>query len=165
MCIRDRNTDNNGKKKKHPCTTNDLVFVNKHNFTNNVNILLPDLRDDLLQEYDEDINKQILKCPEVLIKFNNGITVSALIDTGSVINGLSEEWFNVNKKDIEPYEILPMTNSLIISAVGNKSKLIRKQILCDIEIDGLKNECVFLVIPVLINGFEVFTLCTHEIHQ
>ena len=59
--------------------------------------------------------------------------MSALIDTGSVINGLSEEWFNVNKKDIEPYEILPMTNSLIISAIGNKSKLIRKQILCDIE--------------------------------
>ena len=57
---------------------------------------------------------------------------------------------NVNKKDTEPYEILPMTNSLIISVVGNKSKSIRKQILCDIEIDGIKNECVFLVIPDLI---------------
>ena len=40
---------------------NDLVFVNKNNLTNNVSILLPDLRDDLLQEYDEDINKQVLK--------------------------------------------------------------------------------------------------------
>ena len=43
------NTDHNGKK-KHPCTANDLVFVNKHNLTNNVSILLPDLRDDLLQD-------------------------------------------------------------------------------------------------------------------
>ena len=132
MCIRDS-----------PYTANDIVFDNKNNLTNNVNILLPDLRDDLLHEYDEDITKQILKCPEVLIKFNDNIQVLALIDTGSVINGLSEEWFNANKRDIEPYEILPMTNSLIISAVGNKSKLIRKQILCDIEIDGIKNECVF----------------------
>ena len=99
--------------------------------------------DDLLHEYDEDITKQILKCPEILIQFNNNIKVLALVDTGSVINGLSEEWFNANKRDIEPYEILPMTNSLIISAVGNKSKLIRKQILCDIEIDGIKNECFF----------------------
>ena len=51
-----------------------------------------------------------------------------MIDTGSVINGLSEAWFNNHKKSIEPYETLPMTNTLIISAVGNKSKLIRKQI-------------------------------------
>ena len=43
-----------------------------------------------------------------------------------------------------------MTKTLIISAVGNKSKFIRKQILCDIDIDGIKNECVFLVIPDLI---------------
>ena len=67
-----------------------------------------------------------------------------------MINGLSEAWFNDNKKNIEPYEILPMTNTLIISAVANKSKLIRKQILCDIETDSVKNECVFLIIPELI---------------
>ena len=73
-----------------------------------------------------------------------------MIDTGSVINGLSEAWFNNHKKSIEPYETLPMTNTLIISAVGNKSKLIRKQILRDIEIDGVRNECVFLIIPELI---------------
>ena len=118
--------------------------------TNDVNVILPDLRNDLLCNDDEEIVQRILKCPEVIIKFNNGITVPALIDTGSVINGLSESWFNQNKQNIAPYEILPMTNTLIISAVGNKSKLIRKQILCDIDIDGIKNECVFLVIPDLI---------------
>ena len=129
---------------------NEIAILNNPDSHNNVNILLPDLRSELLQEEDEEIVKQILKCPEIIIKFNNGITVPALIDTGSVINGLSEAWFNDNKKNIEPYEILPMTNTLIISAVGNKSKLIRKQILCDIEIDGVKNECVFLIIPELI---------------
>ena len=49
-----------------------------------------DIRSDLLQEDDETITKQILKFPEIIIKFNNGVTVPALIDTGSVINGLSE---------------------------------------------------------------------------
>ena len=78
------------------------------------------------------------KCPEVIIKFNNGITVPALIDTGSLINGMSESWYNQNKKGIEPYEVLPMTNTLVISAVGNKSKLIKKQILCDIDTDGVR---------------------------
>lgn len=43
-----------------------------------------------------------------------------------------------------------MSNTLIVSAVGNKSKLIRKQILCDIYIEEIKYECVFLIIPDLI---------------
>ena len=47
--------------------------------TENVNILLPDLRNDLLQEDDETINKQVLKCPEIIIKFNNDVTVQASV--------------------------------------------------------------------------------------
>ena len=71
---------------------------------------------------------------------------------GSAINGLSEEWFNQNKQYLEPYEELSMTNTLIISAVGSKSKLVRKQILCDIYINDIKMDCVFLVIPNLIRN-------------
>ena len=74
--ITPRTSTHNTCKKKHPCTVNDLVFVNKPDSTNNVNILLPDLRSNLLQEDEEEIIKQVLKCPEILIKFNNGITVS-----------------------------------------------------------------------------------------
>ena len=95
-------------KKKHPDTVNEIAILNNPGSFNNVNILLPDLRSELLHEEDEEIVKQILKCPEIIIKFNNGITASALIDTGSVINGLSEAWFNNNKKNIEPYEILSL---------------------------------------------------------
>ena len=68
---------------------------------------------------EEEIVQRALKCPEVITKFNNGITVPALIDTGSLFNGMSESWYNQNKKGIEPYEVLPMTNTLVISAVGN----------------------------------------------
>ena len=84
-------------------------------------ILLPDLRNYLLYDDEEEITQRVIKCPEVIVKFNNDITVLALIDTGCLINGISESWYNQNKKGVEPYEILPMTNTLVISAVGNKS--------------------------------------------
>ena len=43
-----------------------------------------------------------------------------------------------------------MKNTIVVSAVGGKSKLIRKQIMCEIIIDNVKLDCVFLVIPNLI---------------
>ena len=72
------------------------------------------------------------------IKFNGDVTVHALVDTGSAINGLAEEWFNRNKQRLRPYEELCMNNTLIVSAVGGKTKLIRKQIMCEIFIDNVR---------------------------
>ena len=45
-----------------------------------------------------------------------------------------------------------MVNTLIVSAVGNKSKLIRKQILYEIYVNNVKMDCVFLIIPNLIRN-------------
>ena len=115
-----------------------------------MNILSPDLRRELLYADEEEIVQRVLKCAEIIIKFNKNVTVSALIDTGSAVNGLSEAWFHQNQKDLIPYEELPMTNTLILSAVGNKSRLIRKQIMCEIYINDVKMDCVFLIIPNLI---------------
>ena len=108
------------------------------------------MRQDLLSDEQTQLERQISKCPEIVIKFNDDITVNALIDTGSAINGLAEEWFERNKQRLRPYEELRMNNMLIVSAVGRKSKLIRKQIMCEISIDNVKLDCVFLVIPNLI---------------
>ena len=103
-----------------------------------MNVLLPDLRHDLLCDDKEESIQPMLKCPEITITFNGNITVSALVDTGSAVNGLSETWYQQNKQHLIPYEKLPMTNTLIVSAVGKRSKLIRKQILCDIYINEVK---------------------------
>ena len=65
----------------------------------------------MIYEDEIKIEKRISKCPEIIIKFNNNISVAALVDTGSAINGLSEEWFNQNKQYLEPYEELNMTNT------------------------------------------------------
>jgi hypothetical protein len=61
------------------------------------------------------------KCPEVLIKLN-GVAVVALLDTGSIINAMSLEWFNQNKEQLKPYAEFSIHNTNIISALGNKSK-------------------------------------------
>ena len=102
------------KKKKLTFTVREIAENPDACQTNNVNVILPGLRNDLLCDDDEEIVQRILKCPKVIIKFNNGIMVHALIDTGNVINGLSESWFNQNKQNIAPYEILPMTNTCLL---------------------------------------------------
>lgn len=60
-------------------------------------------------------------------------------------------WFNANEEKIKPYETISMSNTLIISAIGSKSKLIRKQIFVNVEINKEVYECVFLIIPNLIH--------------
>lgn len=71
------------------------------------------------EEYNNIDNKQ-LKSPEILISIGN-VKLLALIDTGSVINGLSETWFNENYNKIGNYETLSVTNTVIVSAVGKRS--------------------------------------------
>lgn len=39
---------------------------------------------------------------------------------------------------------------LIVSAVGNKSKLIHKRILCEVNIGNQYYDCIFIIIPKLL---------------
>ena len=61
------------KKKSHDLV-NKIVNLPDDDTTNDVHILLPDLRNDLLYDDEEEIVQRLLKCPEVIIKFNNDIT-------------------------------------------------------------------------------------------
>lgn len=45
-----------------------------------------------------------------------------LIDTGSQINAVSADWYNQNKDQLGPVEVLKMHNTVIRGAIGNKSK-------------------------------------------
>lgn len=72
--------------------------------------MFPDFRNDLLQESGEELKSHIHKCPELRVKLNN-VPVTALIDTGSAMNGISEDWFQQNKYEFKPYEILGMVNT------------------------------------------------------
>lgn len=118
---------------------------NSHIYT-----LFPDLREELLDNSEDDIIKQnLIKCPELEIRINN-MCLLALVDTGSTINGLSEAWFNVNQSNIGKFEMLPVNNTNVVSAIGKKSRHIRRQILCEVDINDNKFDIVFLIIPGLI---------------
>lgn len=108
-----------------------------------------DLREDLLES--ENLKNQHItnnKCPEIPIRLNN-IEVVALIDSGSQINGISEEWYLRNKERLGKVETLKLSNTNVKGAIGTKSKLIRKQILLDVEIENYQFELVFFIIPAL----------------
>lgn len=114
-----------------------------------VDTLFPSLRDELLLQEDVNIVTSKIKCPELVIRIND-VKVNALVDSGSMINGLAEKWFNEHKHKLGNFETLSMNNTVIVSAVGNKSRHIRKQILCEVHFDNTKRDCVFLIIPGLI---------------
>lgn len=111
--------------------------------------MFPNIGDELLEDEKVIIQKPKLKSPEVIIKIGS-VKVTALIDTGSVINGISEDWYNKNKAEIGKFEILGVNNTVIIGAVGKRSRNIRKQIMCQVDLNGHVSDCVFLIIPHLI---------------
>lgn len=114
-----------------------------------IETLFPNLRDELLENNDNNIVYNKSKCPEVEIQFYN-VSINALIDTGSMVNGLAEDWFHIHKNDLGRFETLSVMNTTIVSAVGNKSKHIKRQILCEININNKMIDCIFLIIPGLV---------------
>lgn len=95
----------------------------------NTSIGYLDIRTDLEEDDEKEItHDNYNKLPEIEIKLNN-VAVKALIDSGSQINGLSEEWFIRNKSKLGQIEILNLSNTNVKGALGMKSKLIRKQVM------------------------------------
>lgn len=111
--------------------------------------MFTDLRETLF-ENDTDNNiyedRRISKCPEINIKLNN-IEVTALLDSGSQVDAVSEEWFKINKHHLGKIDILPMSNTVIKGAIGKVSKPVRIQLLLRTEIHNYTDDAVFLVIP------------------
>ena len=80
----------------------------------------------------------------------NGVSISALVDTGSQINAISERWFSSNKKDLGKIEMLKLSNTIIKGATGGKSKRITRQVLLNVQVKDLQFESVFVVVPDLV---------------
>ena len=89
-----------------------------------------------MEEAEQSIDVKVIKRPELAIKINQ-VPVNALIDTGSAVNALSEEWYESNKKQIGHHETLSVNNTTIVSAVGNRSKSIRKQVFLEVVLLSL----------------------------
>ena len=105
--------------------------------------------DDKNQHDKQNLVKKVPPSPHLLcIAYNKKIW--ALIDTGSQVSAISEEFYNEIKKSEKLLE-LPVANMVVSVAIGKKSTTIKKQTLLQIIIDNVTFEFIFLVVPFLAN--------------
>lgn len=93
-------------------------------------------------------DSHLLNCPQVSISFGD-ITTNAIIDSGSEVNLLTESIY----KDLVSAGVstlsLPVANTVLVTAFGNKTRRIKDQIYVEFSIGGDSFESVFLVSPQL----------------
>jgi predicted aspartyl protease len=108
-----------------------------------------------------------IRCPEILIQINN-VKVNALIDTGSSITCLSESWFKDNQQLMKPYEELPLTNTVIKTATGERSKRVSRIIYAPVTLENQTTYLQFLIVPNLIKpvilGVDVLAILKMDIN-
>ena len=103
-------------------------------------------REDLLGSEDIKIVDNVDKCPNINVKIQ-GIETEALIDTGSEITCISENFFENNKNKFKNCEILPIVGASVVGATGVKPVILKHQLYADIKINGEIFSCVFIIIP------------------
>ena len=87
------------------------------------------------------------KCPNIKIDIN-GITTLALIDSGSEVTAISEEFFELHEK-LKNCPKLPLNGKIVKGALGTKSTIVKFQILCLVKVGEITEEIIFLIIPKL----------------
>ena len=90
---------------------------------------------------------QPCRCPNIEIKMN-GIPTFALIDSGSEVTAISEEFFEANE-ELKICPKLPLNGKIFQGALGSKSTTVKFQILCTVKVGKLTEEIIFLIIPKL----------------
>ena len=106
------------------------------------------IRDELMEETStEKLHLKPCKCPNIKIDMN-GILTYALIDSGSEVTAISEEFFESNKK-FRDCPKLPLNGKIVKGVLGTKSTIIKFQILCPVKIGHKIEEIIFLIIPKL----------------
>lgn len=111
----------------------------------NANNIFEDLYDYLIEEEGQS-EHSTKRCPEVYICIES-IEVKALVDTGSQVTGISQDWYLRNKKELICCEKLPVVNYKIIGATGGTPVKVNEQIFAEVTIDRLKDRNCFFVIP------------------
>jgi hypothetical protein len=91
-------------------------------------------------------------CPQVNISFGNGISASALLDTGSDANILTQKLYDQLIEAGVSVPTLPLDNVALVTAFGRLTKRIRKQGLLEFFVGEDRFETIFLISPQLINS-------------
>ena len=88
-------------------------------------------------------------CPQIMLKLIDQLRVSSLVDSGSQISCINENYFyqisrSIDKRDIS---ILPVSNLKISTATSQRSLPIKKLIMLTGTIQGRKHSLKLYVVP------------------
>ena len=107
-----------------------------------------DMRKDLLENENCEIVENVDKCPSIFVKIQ-GVKTEALIDTGSEITCISENFFENNKNMLKNCKILPIVGTSLVGATGVKPIKLKHQLYADLNVNNETYSCVFIIVPKL----------------
>lgn len=111
---------------------------------------MEDPRDELLHDINPDGREiEVHHCPEIKILIEN-LQVEALVDTGSEITAMSEEFYYQHSEIFRTCPTLPISGKMIKGATGSKSARLKIQVLLKTTFANLCEKIIFIVIPKLI---------------
>ena len=107
----------------------------------NIASVFHDMQEDLLHETETTIFR-ICKCPSLQAKLQD-LPVNVLIDTGSEVTCISEEFYLANEKIFSKCAKLGVSGKSLRVAIGNKTTKIKSQILLKISIGSHTDDIIF----------------------
>ena len=78
------------------------------------------MRKDLLESENVEIANKVDECPNIYVKIK-GVKTEALIDIGSQITCIPENFFENNKNRFKKCKILPIVSASVVGTTGVKS--------------------------------------------
>ena len=116
-------------------------------------------------------NQSLLRCPELSI-FIEGIEVKALLDTGSEITCISQEFYEKHSNLFKNKPTFPICGKVVKGATGDKTTRLKRQVLLDVKLGNSHVSLIFIVVPKLIkeciigydsqNGLKMLIHTSHE---
>lgn len=106
--------------------------------------------EDTVRENDVQKYFKIPSCPRLLVCLFS-IPVQSLLDTGSQVTAMAESFYN-NLKAYNQLNEFPVSNIMILTAIGKKATNIKKQILCNVCVGEISYPTSFLIVPNLSNS-------------
>ena len=86
------------------------------------------------------------QCPTITLQLEN-ITTRALIDSGSQISCVSEQFYDQNASILSRVPSLPVVGTSVIGATGGRPVKLRKQIYAEFNMGRLRSNGVFVIVP------------------
>jgi Retroviral aspartyl protease. len=106
------------------------------------------LREFLLDCEPELEKKNNHKCPVIEIKLQ-GVLTNALLDSGSEVTCISEEFYLRNSERLQKCPKLPISKLSVVGATGGRPVSVKSQLYVEMTIENFTEYHTFVIIPKL----------------